>query len=333
MTIGMTIKRTSTDPACACDADSVRARLAVRVARYAGFEGDGGTQIPGLFLFCRRQTTLPGAHVYEPSLGIILQGRKHVTMGGQQLSYDPSCYLLTAVDVPVVSYIAEASQAQPFISIAVRLDLGRVRQWILEYEIAAPPFATDGRAMGTGAMTVELLQAFSRLVDLLDVPEDIPVLADTIMREIAYRLIKSGQGGRLWQIAMCAGQSQRIQGVIAWLREHYAQPLHVDDLAAMAAMSVSSLHHHFRNLTSMSPLQFQKQLRLQEARRSMLVERLHAALAGARVGYDSPSQFSREYARMYGQPPARDIMQLRAAYQGLPAEPGAYDVRKGKATG
>jgi AraC-like DNA-binding protein len=302
-------------------ADDVRTRLAVKLAQIAGFDGDGVTAIPGLFLFCRKESTLPGAHVYEPSLGIILQGRKHVAVGDERFSYDPSCFFLTAVDVPVVSYIAEASEARPFIAMAVKLDLAKIRQWILEYDIPAPPVATNGRAMGTGAMTAVLLQAFSRLVDLLEVPEDIPVLSDALMREIVYRLLKSEQGGRLWQIAMSGGQSKRIQTVIAWLKRHYAQPLHVEELANMAAMSVSSLHLHFRNMTSMSPLQFQKQLRLQEARRIMLVDGLDAALAGARVGYDSPSQFSREYARMYGRPPARDIRQLRASYHVLSAEP------------
>lgn len=301
--------------------DVIREHLSVRVAQTAGYSGDGVTAIPGLYLFCRQQSTLPGAHVYEPSLGIILQGRKHVTVGEEQFRYDESCFFLTAVDVPVVSYIAEATDARPFISIAVKLDLAKIRQWILEYGIPAPTQAQVGRGMGTGAVTAELLQAFSRMLDLLDTPADIPVLSDAIMREIVYRLLKSEQGGRLWHIAMSGSQSNRIQKVISWLKGHYAQPLHVEDLADLAAMSVSSLHHHFRDITSMSPLQFQKQLRLQEARRIMLVEGVDAATAGARVGYDSPSQFSREYARMYGQPPARDIKQLRASNPPLAAEP------------
>jgi AraC-like DNA-binding protein len=297
--------------------------MADRVAQRTSFEGDGATRIPGLFLFARRDTTVPNSHVYDPSIGVILQGRKHVTVGEQEFIYDESRFFLTAVDVPVVSYIAEASDARPFISIAAKLDLAKIRQWILQYDIPAPKVAQIGRAMGTGAMTYELFSAFSRLLDLLDAPEDIPVLSEAIMLEIIYRLLKSEQGGRLWHIAMQSSQSNRINQVIAWLKRHYADPLRVEELAEMAAMSVSGLHHHFRDITSMSPLQFQKQLRLQEARRLMLVEDLDAAMAGLRVGYDSPSQFSREYARMYGQPPMRDIKQLRASAASLNTEPEA----------
>lgn len=289
------------------DLTEQREAIAQKFARWARGNVDGVTAIPWLMLYSRTKTTLPHSCVYEPTLAIILRGRKHVIIGKEQLVYDESRFLLSAIEVPVMSYVVEASESRPFMALIFKLDLAKVRQM--------------GRGIGTGAVTPKLLDDCSRLLDLLEAPEDIPVLSDLILREILYRLLRSEQGGRLWHLAMSGSQSNRILAVIDWLRHHYAEPLRVDDLASMAAMSSSSMHHYFRAITSMSPLQYQKQLRIQEARRLMLVEGLDAASAALRVGYDSPSQFSREYNRQFGQPPKRDIKQLRDATQRLDSEP------------
>lgn len=298
----------------------IRAEMATQFVRWASGHREVSTAIPWLSLYSRTRTMLPNTHVYEPNLAVILQGRKQVKVGEELFAYDESRFLLTTVDLPVVSCIVEASESQPYRAMLAKLDLSKVRQLILDYEIPAPKVAPL-RGMATGPVTSELLCALWRLLDLLDSPENIPVMSDLILKEIIYILLKGEQGGRLWQTAMSGSQSNRIQKVINWLRHHYAEPLRVDDLAGMAAMSVSSMHHHFREITSMSPLQFQKQLRLQEARRLMLVENLDAGMAAMRVGYESASQFSREYSRMFGQPPIRDIKLLRASIQPLDATP------------
>lgn len=290
----------------------LRAGMIEQFARWTSNSSIMTTPVPGLALFRRTDPSMPGCHVYDPAVAVILQGSKRVTVGDEVFVYDESHFLLTAVDLPVSACVVEASEANPYCSLRLTLDLPKVRQLILDYEIPAPTLAPIGRGIATGPATPELLCAFWRLLDLLDTPEDIPVMADLVNKEILYYLLKSEQGGRLWQLAMTGSQSNRVQKVINHLRRNFAEPLRVDDLATMAAMSVSSLHHHFREITTLSPLQFQKTLRLQEARRLMLVDDLDAGMVALRVGYESASQFSREYSRMFGQPPARDIKQLRA---------------------
>ncbi len=289
---------------------AMRADMAAQFARWSGGAPNRATAIPWLSLHSRTETTMPATFVYEPNLAVILRGRKRVEVGDEVFAYDESTFLLTVVDLPVSACVVEATPAQPYMAMVANLDLAKVRQLILTYELPAPR-VTPLRGMATGPATSELLCALWRLLDLLDEPADIPVMADLILQELIYLLLRSEQGGRLWQIAMAGSQSNRVQKVINWLRHHFAEPLRVDDLAQMAAMSPSSLHHHFREITAMSPLQFQKQLRLQEARRLMLVEDLDAGAASFRVGYESPSQFSREYARLFGQPPKRDVQLLR----------------------
>jgi AraC-like DNA-binding protein len=291
----------------------LRAGMIADVERRLGDGHGGPTAIPGFALYRRTAAAPPATHVYEPAMAVILRGSKRVIVGDEAFLYDESRFLLTAVDLPVSSCVVQASPEAPYVSLRLALDLPKVRQLILDYELPQPRLAPIGRGMATGPATAELLCALWRLLDLLDTPEDIPVMADLVQKEILYLLLKGEQGGRLWQLAMTGSQSNRIQKVINHLRRAFAEPLRVEDLAAMAAMSVSSLHHHFREITSMSPLQFQKQLRLQEARRLMLVEDLDAGMAALRVGYESASQFSREYSRQFGQPPARDIKQLRAS--------------------
>lgn len=302
-------------------ATALREALIAKFARCASGNVDRATEISWLRLYARKVKTLPHCVLYEPEVAIILQGSKEVLVGDEKYLYDEERFLLTAINLPVVSYVTEATEEKPFMAMVVKLDLARIRQLIMDYGIPAPKLAPIGRGIGTAPVTIDLMRVLSRLFELLDAPRHIPVLSDLLYQEIIYRLLDSEQGGRLWQLAMTGSQSNRIQKVIDWLRHHYAEPLRVEDLAEMAAMSVSSMRQHFHDITSMSPMQFQKQLRLQEARRLMLVEGLDAGMAAFRVGYESASQFSREYHRQFGQPPMRDIKQLRVTAEALESSP------------
>ncbi len=206
----------------------------------------------------------------------------------------------------------EASEAVPFLALALKFEMPVVRELLSREEIPVPDPPPESPAMATGETTVELLGACCRLVDLLDNPQDIPFLSGLIQREITYRILRGREGARLRAIATLGDQSQRTAKAIAWIRANYAKPLRVENLAEIAGMGVSTLHHHFRALTAMSPLQYQKQLRLQAARSRMLVDGLDAASAAFEVGYESASQFTREYSRFFGQPPMRDVRTLRS---------------------
>jgi AraC-like DNA-binding protein len=249
---------------------------------------------------------------YQPSVTVMAQGRKRVELGRKVFIYDASRFLLTAVDLPVVSRIMEASEQAPCLALSLKLEMAVVRELLSREEIhvAEPPPGSP--AMAVGETTVEFLSACCRLLDLLDTPRDIPFLSGLIQREIIYRILQSAEGARLRAIATLGDQSHRTAKAIAWVRSNYAKPLRVEDLAGIAGMGVSTLHHHFRALTAMSPLQYQKQLRLQAARGRMLMDGLDAASAAFEVGYESASQFSREYSRFFGQPPIRDIRTLRS---------------------
>jgi AraC-like DNA-binding protein len=243
---------------------------------------------------------------------VIAQGRKRVELGRTKFIYDASRFLLTSVDLPIVSQVIEASEEVPFLALALKLEMSVVRELLSREEIQVPDLPPGSPAMATGETTVELLSACCRLVDLLDNPQDIPFLSGLIQREIIYRILRGPEGARLRAIATLGDQSHRTAKAIAWIRANYAKPLRVEDLAEIAGMGVSTLHHHFRALTAMSPLQYQKQLRLQAARSRMLVDGMDAASAAFEVGYESASQFNREYSRFFGQPPMRDIRTLRS---------------------
>ena len=240
------------------------------------------------------------------------QGRKRVDLGRTTFLYGESRYLLTALDLPVVSQITEASDGVPCLAMSLKLDMPVIRELLSREEIQVAPAPSDSPAMATGELTVEFLSACCRLMDLLDTPQDIPFLSGLIQREIVYRIVRGPGGARLRAIATLGDQSHRTAKAIAWIKSHYAKPLRVEDLAQIAGMGLSTLHNHFRALTAMSPLQYQKQLRLQAARGRMLVDGLDAASAAFEVGYESASQFNREYSRLFGQPPMRDIRTLRS---------------------
>ncbi len=249
---------------------------------------------------------------YEPSVTVIAQGRKRVELGRTTFIYGESRYLLTSADLPIVSQIVEASEEVPCLAISLKLEMRMIRELLSREEIQPAEAPSDSPAMATGEVTVEFLNAWCRLVDLLSTPQDIPFLSGLIQREIIYRILRSPEGARLRAIATLGDQSNRTAKAIAWIKTNYSKPLRVEDLAEIAGMGVSTLHHHFRALTSMSPVQYQKQLRLQAARGRMLVEGLDAASAAFEVGYESASQFNREYSRFFGQPPMRDIRTLRS---------------------
>lgn len=300
---------------------AARAALAARLLQHAPVSGVHTLPaLPGLMAY--RADNLQGSvcAVYEPCVALIVQGSKRVVLGSDTLVYDSTRYLVTSLDLPTVATILEASPERPYLALALKLDLREVATLMLSGTVppqppAAAPEAGEHRAMGTGALTLPLLQAFDRLLDLVEQPAHAPVLGPLVLREIHYRLLVGEQGHRLRQIAAVGSQGQQIARAIDWLKTHYAEPLRVEDLAREVRMAVSTFHHQFKALTAMSPLQYQKQIRLNEARRLMLVYDLDAATAAYRVGYESASQFSREYSRQFGAPPVRDIGQLRQAPQ------------------
>jgi AraC-like DNA-binding protein len=269
------------------------------------------TAIPGLSLFRRHEQTDPIGGMYEPSICLVAQGAKRVILGEDSFVYDARHYLITSVHLPTIVQIIDASREKPYLGLMLKLDLREISQMMVDSNLPAPRTQQASRGMATGEVTPPLLNAFQRLVDLLEDVEAIPILAPTIQREIMYRLLVGDQGTRIRQIASVGSQSWQIAHAIDWLKNNFAQPLRVETLATKAGMSASTFHSHFRSMTALSPLQYQKQLRLQEARRLMLTNHFDAATAAFNVGYESPSQFSREYSRLFGSPPLRDIAGLR----------------------
>ena len=291
----------------------LRRELARKIADRAIAEGDTHTQVPGLRLYRRSLTTACTSAAYEPSLVVFLQGQKRINVGKTAYICDGSNFLLTSVDLPVVSQVIAATEKEPLLGLLLKLEMPAVREILSQQEFHLREESADARGMAVGVTSFELLDACSRLVDLTDAPQDIPILSSLIQREIIYRLLRSPQGKHLRAIATLGEQSHRTAKAVEWLRMNYAKPLRVEELATMARMGVSTLHHQFRSLTAMSPLQYQKQLRLHVARERMLSEGLDAASAAFEVGYESASQFNREYSRFFGEPPMRDIKARRLA--------------------
>ena len=271
------------------------------------------TAVPGLSLYRRSEPTECMCATYEPELIVFVQGEKRINVGGTTLVCDSSTFLLTSVDLPVVSQVTRASKEEPILGMMLRLDMPAVREILSQQEFLAPEVSAGARGMAVGVTSVELLSACRRLLDLLDTPRDIPFLSGLMQREILYRLLRSPQGRHLRAIATLGEQSNRTAKAVSWLRAHFDKPLRVEELASVAQMGVSTLHHHFRSLTAMSPLQYQKRMRLHAARMRMMTEGLDAASAAFEVGYESASQFNREYSRLFGQPPMRDIKAHRLA--------------------
>lgn len=289
-------------------AGSRLAQLAESVARLTGGDGIHATAVPGLELFRASAPSAPLVAVYEPCLCLVAQGSKEVLLAGEVYRYDPAQFLLVAVDLPVTGQVTEASREVPYLAVKVALDPAAVG------ELATPtPDAPPGRGLAASPVEPELLDAVARLVALVDAPRDIAALAPLLHREVTYRLLTGPQGARLRQVTAGDGRARRVARAVRWLREHYAEPLRLPELAREARMSPSALFEHFKAVTALSPLQYQKRLRLQEARRLLLGGGVDAAGAGFRVGYESPSQFSREYRRLFGAPPRQDATAQRAA--------------------
>jgi AraC-like DNA-binding protein len=242
---------------------------------------------------------------------VIAQGSKEVFLGDDRYQYDPMHYLLATSELPIVTCVLEASQERPYLSLSVRLDPILVGSVMVEAGHISPRRHPNVRALNVSPLDPSLLDAVVRLVRLLDTPAEAPFLLPLITREIVYRLLKGEQGDRLRHIALQGNHTHRITRAIEWLRSEFDQSLCIEELAQELGMSVSSFHHHFKAVTAMSPLQFQKQIRLREARRLMLSEGLDAASAGYRVGYNDASHFSREYKRLFGLPPLRHVERLR----------------------
>lgn len=287
--------------------------LAALIGRFATSDGVHATPIPRLNLIRSSQPTEPLHVLHEPALCLIAQGRKQVMLGSEIYRYDAAQYLVVSIDLPVVGQVIEATPEEPYLCVKLELDPAAIGALMLE---AAPALGQETRP-GPGLMlspvTPALLDAAVRLARLLASPADIPVLAPLAEREILYRLLTGGQADRLRQIAMAESKLQQVNRAIGWIKRNYREAFSIEIVAAEARMSPSALHQHFKAVTAMSPLQYQKQLRLQEARRLILANAYDAASAGFEVGYDSPSQFSREYSRLFGAPPLRDAARLRLA--------------------
>jgi AraC-like DNA-binding protein len=286
---------------------AMRRDLARKIAAHIREDGKEATAVPGLSLYRKSAPTQCTSAAYEPELIVFVQGEKRINVGGTTLEVNESTFLLTSIDMPVVSQVTKATREEPILALLLKLEMPAVREILSQEEFGISEAVSGTRGMAVGETSVEMLDACSRLLDLLDAPQDIPFLSNLIQREVIYRLLRGPRGENLRAIATLGEQSNRTAKAVAWLRENYAKPLRVEDLASVAQMGVSTLHHHFRTLTAMSPLQYQKQLRLHTARVRMLTDGMDAASAAFEVGYESPSQFSREYSRFFGQPPMRDI--------------------------
>jgi AraC-like DNA-binding protein len=294
---------------------SNREELIERIARI--MREDGTAQpLQGLYLARASFPLTPSYGVIEPSVCVIAQGSKEVLLGDSRYHYDPFHYLLATVDLPCASRVMEASKERPYLSLRLELTPILVSSVMVEADMvetdhASPRNQTEVRAMDVSLLEGNLLDAFVRLVRLLDSPVEAPVLLPLITREIIYRLLMGKQGAQLRHRAIPSGYTPHIARAVEWLRHNFDQPLRIEHLAHELGMSASALHHHFKAVTALSPLQFQKQLRLQEARRLMLGEGLDAKVAAYRVGYQDASHFNREYRSLFGVPPMRDVQQLR----------------------
>jgi AraC-like DNA-binding protein len=287
--------------------------LAGLIDQFTQADGAHATQIDGLCLMRASQPSEPVHGIYNPSFCVIAQGRKQVTLGEERFTYDPLHYLVGSVSLPLTGQIIEATPERPYLCIRINLDLTEITRLLTDVGPTGVPIVPVHRGLYVERVDNAMLDAVTRLVRLLHTPRDVAMLAPLVLREIYYRLLRSPQGYRLYEMAMANSQTHRVNRAINWLNQNYIESLKIDELARRVNLSPSTLHHRFKAVTAMSPLQYQKQLRLQEAKRLMLSEGLDASSAAHRVGYESPSQFSREYSRLFGAPPMKDMARLRAS--------------------
>ena len=287
--------------------ETIRA-MARAVERRTGADGEHVSAIPSLRLYRQSKPSEPVACLYEASLCLVLQGSKRALLGREVYRYDPANYLVVCADLALLGEVTHATAREPYLGLRIAIDPALAGELLAT--VPPRPEAPPARALAVSALDAPLLDAVARLLALLDDAAHIPVLAPLVVREIVYRLLAGDEGGRLRQIVAAGGQGRGITNALRWLRGNYAEPLRVEELARKVGMSASTFHHHFKTVTGMSPLHYQKQLRLHEARRLLLSEKLDAGEASYRVGYESPSQFSREYRRLFGAPPRRDVAAL-----------------------
>jgi AraC-like DNA-binding protein len=287
--------------------------LARLIAQYAATDGIHPTAIAPLHVVRLSQPSAPAHALHMPALCIIAQGQKQVMLADEVYIYNSAQYLVVSVDLPVMGHVTQATPELPYLCLRLDLDPKEIGDLIMAGQGRAKKSDQPARGMFVSKANSSLLDAVLRLMHLLATPQDIAILAPLAIREILYRLLQDEQGSMLQQIAMSDSQAQHVVKAIELIKRDYRLPLRIENLAREANMSSSSLHHHFKAVTAMTPLQYQKQLRLQEARRLLFAQVGDAATAGHLVGYESPSQFSREYNRMFGSPPARDVARLRAA--------------------
>ncbi|MGJ5630736.1 AraC family transcriptional regulator [Nostoc sp. CALU 1950] len=289
--------------------------LAALLERHTDGKGNGvhKTDINKLEFMRESFTSTALQCVYEPILGIVVQGKKEALLGEETYRYGAAQYLVVSVDLPLSGFVIEATPDKPYLGFKLNLDPRQLCDIIAQIRPGTPKKENSVRGLFVSNVDAPLIDCALRLTRLLDTPQDIPILAPMIIREMYYRLLMGEQGEAVRQIATSGSNMQRIAEVIKLIKADFTKPMRIEDLAGQASMSPSSFHHHFKEVTSMSPLQYQKQLRLLEARRLMLAENSDAANAAYQVGYESPSQFSREYSRMFGAPPIKDIERLRTA--------------------
>lgn len=284
-----------------------RQEMVSLIRRLAPADGGHQTAIPSLSLFRASQPTSCEGGLARASLILAAQGQKRITLSGQAYDYGPTKGLISSMDLPVMAQIMSATPEAPYLCVVYDLDLSHISALMAEMKLGVPKTIPEGPALSVCPITAPLFDTVLRLLRLIESPADIPILAPLVERELLYRLLTGEQGMRLRHLTVAESQSHKVVQAIEYLKAHYAEPLRIEGLARQVSMSVSSLHHHFKAVTSMSPLQYQKQLRLHEARR-LLTRRVSDVTSAAHsVGYESPSQFSRDYSRLFGAPPTRDI--------------------------
>ncbi|MEC8011070.1 MAG: AraC family transcriptional regulator [Pseudomonadota bacterium] len=285
--------------------------LATSIHQLTRIDNYVDTKVPGLTVFKKTEANIPQVGMYEPSVCLIAQGAKKVLLGHEQFIYDTQHYIFSCVHLPVVSQVIDASNDTPYLGLKLNFDYQELALLIADLDLPLPKNQKASPGMATGDLTDELINAFQRLINLEEESEHIHILAPIIRREIFYRLLTGEQGEKLMRLSAMGTHTQQVAQSISWIKTHFAQSINIEMLAEMANMASSTFHQHFRKMTAMSPLQYIKQLRLQEARKLMLTQHFDASRACFHVGYDSPSQFSREYKRLFGDSPAKHITKLR----------------------
>jgi AraC-like DNA-binding protein len=294
-------------------ADAQRQELGALTAKFSNGEGMHASAVAGLHCIKLSETQMQLPAVYNPCVCVIVQGAKQVLLEEEIYRYSPPQFLAVSVDLPLIGQVTQASAEKPYLCLAIDIDARQIADLIAQSGDAAWSRGETSRGLFVGEMDAALQESVLRLARLLDSPRDIPVLAPLAMREFHYRILSGPYGPAIAQMAIAGSNTHKIGQIIRRIKTQLASPIRVEELASMANMSASSFHQHFKAVTAMSPVQYQKRLRLTEARQLLLAESADAASAAYRVGYQSVSQFSREYARMFGAPPIRDVEGLRGA--------------------